>query len=73
MTKQKSAKYLLDICIARAYIQRMTERGIPFSFRANDEDMEILVYLKKKLGVGLSQIVKMAIRKLYEQEKRREK
>jgi hypothetical protein len=51
----------------------MDKREPPLSFRPNAQDSTILAYLKDKLGVGFSQIVKMAIRKLYEQEKRREK
>jgi hypothetical protein len=51
----------------------MVKQESPLSFRPSAQDSAILAYLKDKLGLGFSQIVKMAIRKLYEQEKRREK
>jgi hypothetical protein len=42
----------------------------PISFRPTEEDQKILEWLNKKLGVGVSQIIRIAIRLLQQKEKR---
>lgn len=51
----------------------MKKQASPLGFRPSPQDMAILAYLKKRLGFGFSQIVKLAIRRLHEQEKHLEK
>jgi phage-related holin len=45
----------------------------PLSFRVNEEDQAVLDYLCGRLGLKMPQVVKLAIRRLQEQEKRAEK
>jgi hypothetical protein len=49
------------------------EKTPPRSFRANEQDQAIFTYLQKRLGLEFPQIIRLAIRRLYEQEKRVEK
>jgi hypothetical protein len=51
----------------------MAKQEPPISFRVNDEDKEVLVYLQRKLGLKLPQIIKLAIRRLRDEELRRDK
>ena len=47
-------------------------RESPISFRANEADKEIMAYLQERLGLKMPQVFRVAIRRLYEQEKRAE-
>jgi hypothetical protein len=51
----------------------MEKQESPLCFRANEEDREILEYLKRRLGANMTQIIKIAIRRLRDSEKRLEK
>lgn len=48
----------------------MTLRDIPalVTFRPTEEDYEILKKLKAKLGVGFSQVLRIALRRLWQLE-----
>lgn len=50
----------------------MSKSEHPISLRVNDEDIAMIEYLKKRLGVGLSGVIRQALRKLYRAEKRQE-
>lgn len=43
------------------------------SFRANEEDLAVLAYLQSRLGLTRPQVIKLAIRRLKQQEERAEK
>jgi hypothetical protein len=45
------------------------KQEFPKSFKPTSDDMKIIRALEKKLGVGFSQIVRIGIRRLAEQEK----
>jgi hypothetical protein len=52
----------------------MPKQEPPLCFRANEEDKSILEYLKNRLGVSsIAQVIKIAIRRLRDSEKRLEK
>ena len=51
----------------------MEKREPPLSFRVNDEDKEVLTYLQQRLGLTRPQVVKLAIRRLRDEELRRQK
>jgi hypothetical protein len=51
----------------------MERKDYPLSFRVNDADLAIIDYLKTRLGLGKSQVIKLALRRLMQWEKRREK
>ena len=51
----------------------MEKQESPLCFRANEEDREILEYLIRRLGANMTQIIKIAIRRLRDSEKRLEK
>jgi hypothetical protein len=51
----------------------MAKQEPPLCFRANEEDKGILEYLKKRMGVSMAQVIKIAIRRLRDSEKRLEK
>jgi hypothetical protein len=40
------------------------------SIRVNDEDVEIIEYLKQKLGMGVTAVIRLALRRLRDHEKR---
>lgn len=42
----------------------------PISLRPTEEDLKIFEWLRKKLGVGNSQIIRIAIRLLQQKEKK---
>jgi len=46
----------------------MRTKPQPASILLNDDDLRIVTSLKKKLGVGFSQIVRLAIRALARKE-----
>jgi hypothetical protein len=41
----------------------------PHSIRLSDEDEEMLVYLRRRLGLKHTPVFRLALRKLYQQEK----
>jgi hypothetical protein len=51
----------------------MAKQEPPLCFRANEEDKSILEYLKKRMGLSMAQVIKIAIRRLRDSEKRLEK
>jgi phage-related holin len=51
----------------------MKQASEPISFRVNEEDRAILDYLQGRLGLKIPQVIKLAIRRLEEQERRRAK
>lgn len=51
----------------------MEKKDNPLSIRVNDEDLAIIEYLKKKLGMGVTAVIRLALRRLRDQEKRLDK
>jgi hypothetical protein len=51
----------------------MEKRENPICFRPTEDDLGIIDYLKKRLGASVSDIIKIALRRLRDEEKRREK
>ena len=45
----------------------------PLSIRVNDEDKDRLDYLKQRLGMKPTAIIRLALRRLYDFEKKLEK
>ena len=45
----------------------------PHSFRLSDEDQEMLAYLRERLGMKSSPVLRLALRRLYQAEKKLEK
>ena len=45
----------------------------PTSLRFNDQDKEMIDYLKERLGMGATQVIRHALRRLYQAEKKIEK
>jgi hypothetical protein len=45
----------------------------PYSLRINEEDRAILDYLQGRLGLKTAQVIRLALRRLQEQEKRADK
>ena len=44
----------------------------PVSLRLTDEDKTMLDYLKERLGMRTAQVIRHALRKLYQAEKKQE-
>jgi hypothetical protein len=52
----------------------MAKQEPPLCFRATEEDKSILHYLQERLGVtSIAQVIKIAIRRLRDSERRRER
>jgi hypothetical protein len=51
----------------------MKRQDHAMSLRINDEDKEILGYLKERLGMGPTQVIRLALRRLFQSEKKLEK
>lgn len=49
----------------------MEYKESPVCFRATAEDQKLLDSLRKKLGIGTSQVIKLALRRLYDLERRK--
>jgi hypothetical protein len=49
----------------------MTKPDAPLTFRASDEDRKIVADLSKWLGLRMSQIVRLALRRLHDEESKR--
>ncbi|SEB98251.1 hypothetical protein SAMN05443244_2344 [Terriglobus roseus] len=45
----------------------------PHSFRLSDEDQEMLAYLRERLGMKSSPVLRLALRRLYQAEKKQDK
>ena len=45
----------------------------PLSLRVNDEDIEMIAYLKQRLGIGSSSVLRLALRRLFQAEKKLDK
>ena len=50
----------------------MDKQDPPMSLRVNDEDKEILAFLQQRLGLKIPQVIKLAIRRLRDEEVRRQ-
>jgi hypothetical protein len=49
----------------------MDERDSPMTFRATTEDRKIITELRKRLGQTAAGIIRLGLRRLYEEENKR--
>lgn len=45
------------------------KQELPMSFKPNADDMKVIRALKKTMGVGFTQLVRIAIRRLAQEQK----
>jgi hypothetical protein len=51
----------------------MKSKDYPMSIRVNDEDLGIIAFLKEKLGLSATAVIRLALRRLRDSEKRLDK
>jgi hypothetical protein len=51
----------------------MSPRAPQLTFRATDEDKEIIAWLQEKLGISAADVIRLGIRALQRQEQRKDK